>query len=109
MTSIYCPHCRNKKPNVSRSIEKCIHCEKSIPDCPKYESRNVGFIGIYLLGCYSFRKQFEPPTDLRNKGQESGEIEWKHHWENVDEAKAIQSLGSEQRGFLLRVAERLAQ
>ena len=84
-SNAYCPYCGEKKREVSRSIGKCVHCEKPLPECPECLSRNVEFIGVDLLGCYGCKTKFSSPGPLRNKGKEADKSDWDAYWDRLEE------------------------
>ena len=84
-SSAYWPYCGEKKREVSRSIGKCVHCDKPLPECPECLSRNVGFIGVDLLGCYGCKTKFSSLGPLRNKGKEADKSDWDAYWDRLEE------------------------
>ena len=95
VTSIYCPHCGEKRANGSRSIEKCANCGETIPSCPKCESRDTGFIDLNLM-VTQLRRGFERYMEfLRNRP-----------WEVIEEP--IGKLKPDQRNYLIRFAQGMA-
>ena len=97
VTSIYCPHCGEKRANVLDQIEKCANCGETIPSCPKCESRDTGFIDVYRM-VKQLSRGFEHYTAFL----------WNRHWELIEERESIGKLKSNQLRFVLEVAQRMA-
>ena len=93
---IYCLYCGEKKREFSRSVGKCIHCDKPLPLCSGCSSRNIGFIGVDLLGCYECKTEFSPPGPLRNKGRETDSSEWVSHWDRLEEDELLEKITEEE-------------
>lgn len=97
MTSrIHCPYCGEKKRNASHSIKRCVSCEKPLHACPECGSRDVGFIGVDLLGCYECDTEFLPPGTLRNKGKDTDSLEWVSHWDRLEEDELLEKVTEEE-------------
>jgi len=93
MTSrIHCPYCGKKKHEVSRSVKKCLFCGKPLPACRECGSRNVGFIGVDLLGCFDCKTEFPPPGPLRNKGKEEDSYWWRVYWDLSEEDRVLEEV-----------------
>ena len=93
---IYCPYCGEKKGEFSRSAGKCVHCDKPLPACPECGSRDVGFSGVDLLGCYGCKIKFPPPEPLHNEGKEADKSDWDGHWDRLEEDELLRKVTEEE-------------
>lgn len=104
---IYCPYCGEKKREVSRSVENCIHCDKPLPACPECGRCDVGFIGVDLLGCYGCKTRFPPPEPLHNKGKEEDRYWWEVHWDRLEEDELLAKVTEEEFTWVTDFAKQL--